>query len=355
MRWAVAIGGLALGLAGCGEEATLALDLRTDLGVGSEVTAARVERFGAEGDVLEMVDRPLSRDLDGATGFRLAELEVPRGAVRLRVRLEGPGASAERALEVQVDGPTISTIVIPRSCVGVRCDDANEACLADGRCCSVTCTVERPEACLEPACAVDADCDPPLVGCAVAACDPVGGCIAVPGEGTCAAGEVCDPAFGCVPDPDACAPTEERCDGADQDCDARVDEGACDCPVAQRGESSYLICEGPVDWEDARAGCRDVGYELATIDGAEEQAFVWDKASAGGEAGYWIGINDVASEGDYRWSDGTPVTFTAWFEGQPNDGAAGASEDCGFMTRDLDGAWSDGTCSLSFGAICERR
>lgn len=43
---------------------------------------------------------------------------------------------------------------------------------------------------------------------------------------------------------------------------------------------------------------------------------------------YWIGATDVIFEGDYRWTNGFPYTFSNWFPGwsehnnynkQPND------------------------------------
>ena len=31
---------------------------------------------------------------------------------------------------------------------------------------------------------------------------------------------------------------------------------------------------------------------------------------------HWIGLNNLNSEGSFRWSDNTPVTFVNWADGR---------------------------------------
>ena len=34
---------------------------------------------------------------------------------------------------------------------------------------------------------------------------------------------------------------------------------------------------------------------------------------------FWIGLSDLASPGEYTWSDGSPVTYTHWDNGMPGN------------------------------------
>ena len=55
----------------------------------------------------------------------------------------------------------------------------------------------------------------------------------------------------------------------------------------------------------------------------------------------WIGINDIAVEGTFVWSDGSPNAYTRWNWGEPNN--AGNNEDC--TTLEGHGGWNDLNCS----------
>ena len=55
-------------------------------------------------------------------------------------------------------------------------------------------------------------------------------------------------------------------------------------------------------------------------DAAEDE---WLVATFGTQ--YWIGLNDIAVEGEWVWSSGEPVTYTNWFPGEPNN--TGGTED----------------------------
>jgi hypothetical protein len=37
----------------------------------------------------------------------------------------------------------------------------------------------------------------------------------------------------------------------------------------------------------------------------------------------WIGLTDVQTEGQYRWTSGEPLTFTKWDPGEPNNASTG--------------------------------
>ncbi|NXE14715.1 PGCB protein, partial [Lophotis ruficrista] len=56
-------------------------------------------------------------------------------------------------------------------------------------------------------------------------------------------------------------------------------------------------------WEDAETQCRHYGGHLATILTPEEQDFINDQY----REYQWIGLNDRTIEGDFQWSDGSPL------------------------------------------------
>ena len=42
---------------------------------------------------------------------------------------------------------------------------------------------------------------------------------------------------------------------------------------------------------------------------------------------YWIGLNDILTQMDFMWSDGSPVRYTNWAENEPNN-FMDVNEDC---------------------------
>uniref|UniRef100_A0A8B9N773 Brevican n=1 Tax=Accipiter nisus TaxID=211598 RepID=A0A8B9N773_9AVES len=60
-------------------------------------------------------------------------------------------------------------------------------------------------------------------------------------------------------------------------------------------------------WEDAETQCRHYGGHLATILTPEEQDFINDQY----REYQWIGLNDRTIEGDFQWSDGSPLVSQA--------------------------------------------
>ena len=64
---------------------------------------------------------------------------------------------------------------------------------------------------------------------------------------------------------------------------------------------------------------------------------------------YWTGLNDIAKEGVFVWTNGWPITYTNWLRGNPNDWRH--SQDCVDM-RTTNGLWNDYNCSMPTPYIC---
>lgn len=74
-------------------------------------------------------------------------------------------------------------------------------------------------------------------------------------------------------------------------------------------------------WTGAESLAQSLGGHLASIGSLEENEFILKQFGnfAGQDRRLWIGFNDLDLEGDWRWSDGSPVTFTNWNGGEPNN------------------------------------
>lgn len=72
----------------------------------------------------------------------------------------------------------------------------------------------------------------------------------------------------------------------------------------------------------------------------------------------WLGLNDRAAEGKWKWSDGTPMDYKRWSESGADswDG----DEDCaGFWDGRGDGSWDDmygeASCSQPLPYLCGKQ
>ncbi len=159
-----------------------------------------------------------------------------------------------------------------------------------------------------------------------------------------------------IPDaePPGCIPVAESCDGADEDCDERIDEGVagCPCETLVRGDHTYMLCPMGRSWPGARLHCESYGYSLAVVQDGGEDRFLYEGIAARDFADTWIGHNDLLEEGAWVWLDGIPIVYSHWDEGEPNDGGG---EDCGLiMTRHgRESEWDDRPCESERPYICE--
>ena len=153
---------------------------------------------------------------------------------------------------------------------------------------------------------------------------------------------LCDPVDNC---PTRANANQRESEVGRFDCgDAEACAAATGCVYRETASSAWLTCstlDHLREFEEARAFCRAQGGELVSIGDAEEN----DGVVPG-----WIGFNDRAVEGDFEWSDGRRVTFTAWADGEPRvDGGT----DC--AVRRLDGAWAAQRCNSALPFTCEAR
>lgn len=129
------------------------------------------------------------------------------------------------------------------------------------------------------------------------------------------------------------------------------DQTACS-EVSSYGGHDYIFCNGQKSWGDAQAYCQSFNLNLATLDDAAEQDWVYHRANLVSTKKWWIGLNDRASEGSFGWTSGAALGYTNWHASEPNN--AGSNEDCGQLNRFYpETGWNDEPCAMHLRYICE--
>lgn len=144
--------------------------------------------------------------------------------------------------------------------------------------------------------------------------------------------------------------------------DAAIDAAPCtggDARAAAPDGSCLMLVVAPQTFADGKATCDGLGGHLAIL----LTSAVDDAAEAlAGDLDTFIGLTDEVSEGSFVWVDGTPLGFTNWELGEPNDADGRHPEDCAIIagTRAEKG-WDDRPCAPSpehsggvYAVLCQR-
>lgn len=138
----------------------------------------------------------------------------------------------------------------------------------------------------------------------------------------------------------------------------------------------YSFHATPTTWTDARAQCEAAGGQLGAVRNQADQDALAVLLSGGSvtlartlsptvtltltltptptptppqDPLVWIGASDSTSEDQWRWTDGTSVSFFAWGLFQPVDVG---NEDCVAISRAHSWRWYDDGCDKIYPYIC---
>ncbi|KAM9450976.1 lymphocyte antigen 75-like [Clarias gariepinus] len=127
--------------------------------------------------------------------------------------------------------------------------------------------------------------------------------------------------------------------------------GNCETGWREYEDRCYFFSSDFKKWHDALDTCLSKGGNLMSILSLHER--VWISTQIG-EAIYWIGLNDIVSEGNWEWSDGSIYYpyLEYWRPGQPDN--YNDNEDCGQVDGKSDGRWNDEHCTAQRQYICKR-
>lgn len=107
--------------------------------------------------------------------------------------------------------------------------------------------------------------------------------------------------------------------------------------------SMYFYNPQSLSGSAAQAFAQTLGANLISIQSMAENSCIINALNSKGYGGViWIGLNDEAVEGVFEWYDQSPVTFTNWAPGEPNN--LGGNEDC--VQIYPDGLWNDLPCNV---------
>ena len=93
-----------------------------------------------------------------------------------------------------------------------------------------------------------------------------------------------------------------------------------------------IRCES---WNEANNQAVVEDAYIVTITDEAEQKWLWEIF---GPRPYWIGLTDVAKEGEWVWTSGEPITYTNWAPYEPMD-ADREEKDYVFMGHSPRGEW----------------
>lgn len=133
----------------------------------------------------------------------------------------------------------------------------------------------------------------------------------------------------------------------------------CESGFLKLGGFCYFYQRTAMTWPDARAACQAQNADLASVTSKSEFAVLYQICDSPGY-NCWLGANDIDSEGNWVWSDGsdnsllTSSTNHIWWTGEPNNCCGG--EDCGhsWAVGGTTPSINDIPCSQLFASICKK-
>ncbi|XP_070563234.1 neurocan core protein-like [Ptychodera flava] len=118
-------------------------------------------------------------------------------------------------------------------------------------------------------------------------------------------------------------------------------------------DKCYISYKFPIyTYNEARKMCIAFGGTLAVVNNVEEDLYL--KGYTEGKYNLWIGANDIESEGEWKWEDGTSMTYSNWAELEEQPDFFQKGGDCLQITGYGFHQWNDIPCDRGNGYICEK-
>jgi len=102
-----------------------------------------------------------------------------------------------------------------------------------------------------------------------------------------------------------------------------------------------------VSFAEAEAHCISQNTNLASVHSLADWSEAKSKCLQLANQGCWIGLNDIETEGNYVYTDGTTANYFNWGTGEPT----GAAEDCVSLYPPKEYKFNDFTCTGKQGNI----
>ncbi|XP_059365136.1 C-type lectin domain family 4 member C-like isoform X2 [Carassius carassius] len=136
----------------------------------------------------------------------------------------------------------------------------------------------------------------------------------------------------------------------------------CDMSWTNFHGKLYFFSSNKMDWSRSRAFCFSKGADLVTITSQTEQRLLTSKI----KAWYWIGLNDLETEGHWVWVNNQTLNETGvqfWHKresgkSEPDNWKEGLTgENCAIVKNDFNylDSWFDVFCHSVMKFICEKK
>nr|XP_020744718.1 collectin-10 isoform X3 [Odocoileus virginianus texanus]XP_020744719.1 collectin-10 isoform X3 [Odocoileus virginianus texanus] len=120
--------------------------------------------------------------------------------------------------------------------------------------------------------------------------------------------------------------------------------------IRETEEKFYYIVQEEKNYRESLTHCRIRGGMLAMPKDEAANMLLADYVAKSGFFRVFIGVNDLEREGQYVFTDNTPLrNYSNWKEGEPSDPYG--HEDCVEMLSS--GRWNDTECHLTMYFVCE--
>ncbi|XP_028622071.1 collectin-10 isoform X2 [Grammomys surdaster] len=120
--------------------------------------------------------------------------------------------------------------------------------------------------------------------------------------------------------------------------------------IRETEEKFYYIVQEEKNYRESLTHCRIRGGMLAMPKDEVVNTLIADYVAKSGFFRVFIGVNDLEREGQYVFTDNTPLqNYSNWKEGEPSDPYG--HEDCVEMLSS--GRWNDTECHLTMYFVCE--
>nr|XP_061802908.1 galactose-specific lectin nattectin-like [Nerophis lumbriciformis] len=126
------------------------------------------------------------------------------------------------------------------------------------------------------------------------------------------------------------------------------DRNGCPKGWTQFNSRCFLYQDEERQFADAESICNILHGNLASVHSALEYAVVLElvRASSDSDGDVWLGLHEAIEDGNFMWTDGTEVDFTA-FNGDDDPG------DC-IELEFSDGLWDNDNCYDTNRFVCAR-
>ncbi|KAM4564442.1 type-2 ice-structuring protein-like isoform 2-T2 [Fundulus diaphanus] len=111
----------------------------------------------------------------------------------------------------------------------------------------------------------------------------------------------------------------------------------------------------PMTWARAEKNCLSMGAHLASVHDLDEYHQVQSLITTAthGSKETWIGGTNAQETSIWFWSDGSPLHYTNWCHGEPNNYMG--RQFCLLMNYSGEKCWDDQRCSVRHPSVCAKK